>query len=162
MTSSNPAKIRADLARGHILLGELEAAYACLSRVVTEAPELPGLDELLEGLVSGARETASPMLGEAESLWSEWRARFEPSEPVDFGASIEPVEPIESLEPIDRHESIGAAEPVPEPSPSSIAEIAIARERRADLQLDRRLAQIARLEAWLTGVRKHYAREGRA
>ena len=122
MTGSNPAKIRADLARGHIALGELATAHACLARVVADAPDLLGLDDLLDALVQTCEASGAPELESARALRSSWLASF--AEP-----------------------EICADEPMQRAPPSD----ALTRER-----IGRHAVQIARLEAWLEGVRRRY------
>ncbi len=47
MSDRSPAEIRLELARGHWSLDEHEEAIDCLLRIVTDAPETPGLAELI-------------------------------------------------------------------------------------------------------------------
>ena len=129
MSRPDPAKIRADLARGHLLLGELEQAHVCLVRLVADAPDHEGLEELLRALIEEC-EVGAPQLLEAAR---ELHLQVQPEEVF---------EPEPELEPVDEDPAPVSA-PTPERSSGPL-----------------HVAEIARLEAWLAGVRRRYAAGG--
>jgi len=137
LTASSPGKIRADLARGHLMLGELEQAYSCLERVVLDEPQLPELAGLLEELVAAAG--GSPLEGAVRELAVRAATGILDAEgPTTERFSTSGIE---------------AATPttMPDPVSPSLSGDQLARHARA-----------ARLEAWLELVRRRYARAPRA
>ena len=149
MTRPDPAQIRAELARGHLLLGELEPAHACLARVVADAPTHPELEPLLRSLVEECEVGAPELLPSARALYEQLR----PPTPPDPEPIENELDAPEASAPIAPIEVVPAGTEDPEPIEPQVLEPAPPARARPDAA-DR--ARIARLEAWLESVHRRY------
>jgi len=150
VTDSQSAKIRIELARGHLVLEELEETLHCLERALENDPTVPGLDELVAELARACRAAGSPWLRAVEELRG--RRHAEPA----------PAAPAPVVYEIPRAETPAGAHAIPldwDSDPADPAAPIDASEAEDDPE---RIAHVARLESWLGRVRARYAKEGAA
>ncbi len=140
MTAKRPHEIRLGLARGHIELGELEAALAMLERAAADAPEPGPVLAMLRELASACDVTPGSPVEGVRTLHRKLVAVSVAPPPAP-----EPTPPPAPRAPVPAP-ARAAAPPAPQRPP-----------RPAPPSKSQR--QIASLECWLARVRQRFAGE---